>query len=293
MLAVTWANDSRGRSVFWLPYSCPARPSGRPLMINSVSRRGHRQILLATFSRPITAFPQLMFLFHATRRRNFGLAPAAGWAEDAGALGRFAAGFDVAHGGAGVLVPGLGHDELERAFGVAEVGRGAVPELVEIQPGVVVQQDAAAVIAEAGPAGVRADVGGALAGGPGRVAFGQEQRSARTRSAAGQAQLAREQAGGAGVPVHPLDRAAFGPDGRRRFSRSRSCTSISRISAARAAVSYSIRRRVFSRSGMSRPDSSRWTAVLGPALVSSEFSLRRSQSAGTEGRASVSWPGTR
>ena len=86
-------------------------------MINSVSRRGHRQILLATFSRPITAFPQLMFPFHATRRRNLGLAPAAGWAEDAGALGRFAAGFDVAHGGAEVLVPGLGHDELERDFG--------------------------------------------------------------------------------------------------------------------------------------------------------------------------------
>jgi len=45
----------------------------------------------------------------------------AGWAEDAGALGHFAAGFDVAHGGAGVLVPGLGHDELERDFGVAGV----------------------------------------------------------------------------------------------------------------------------------------------------------------------------
>ena len=46
---------------------------------------------------------------------------AAGWAEDAGDLGDgFAAGFDVAHGGAGVLVPGLGHDELERDFGVAE-----------------------------------------------------------------------------------------------------------------------------------------------------------------------------
>jgi len=26
--------------------------SGRPLMVNLVSRRGHRQILLATFSRP-------------------------------------------------------------------------------------------------------------------------------------------------------------------------------------------------------------------------------------------------
>jgi hypothetical protein len=52
----------------------PARPSGRPLMINSVSRRGHRQVLLATFSRPKTAFPQLMSPFQATRRRNSGLA---------------------------------------------------------------------------------------------------------------------------------------------------------------------------------------------------------------------------
>jgi hypothetical protein len=45
---------------------------------------------------------------------------AAGWAEDAGDLGDgFAAGFDAAHGGAEILVPGLGHDELERDFGVA------------------------------------------------------------------------------------------------------------------------------------------------------------------------------
>ena len=43
-------------------------------------------------------------------------------AEDASDLGDgFAAGFDVAHGGAEVLVPGLGHDELERDSGVAEV----------------------------------------------------------------------------------------------------------------------------------------------------------------------------
>ena len=61
-----------------------------------------------------------------------------------------------------------------------------------------------------GPGRCAGRCGGALADGPGRIAFGQEQRSARTRSAAGQAQLAREQAGGAGVPVHPLDRAAFG-----------------------------------------------------------------------------------
>ena len=52
---------------------CSARPSGRPLMINSVSRRWHRRILLATFSRPSAAFPQLMSPFQATRRRNLGL----------------------------------------------------------------------------------------------------------------------------------------------------------------------------------------------------------------------------
>jgi hypothetical protein len=46
---------------------------GRPLMINSVSRRGHRQILLATFSRPKTVFSQLMYPFQATRRRNLSL----------------------------------------------------------------------------------------------------------------------------------------------------------------------------------------------------------------------------
>src|SRR6266568_3285870 len=55
----------------YMPLSGAA--SGRPLMINSVSRRGHRQILLATFSRLNTAFPQLMSPFQATRRRNLGL----------------------------------------------------------------------------------------------------------------------------------------------------------------------------------------------------------------------------
>jgi hypothetical protein len=52
---------------------CPARPSGGPLMINLVSRRGHRQVLLATFSRPKTAFPQFTSPFQATRGRNLSL----------------------------------------------------------------------------------------------------------------------------------------------------------------------------------------------------------------------------
>ena len=43
------------------------------VMINLVSRRGHRQILLATFSRPKPAFPQLRSPFQATRQRNLRL----------------------------------------------------------------------------------------------------------------------------------------------------------------------------------------------------------------------------
>jgi hypothetical protein len=35
MLAVTWTNDARGRSVFWL-HALSGTASGRPLMINSV-----------------------------------------------------------------------------------------------------------------------------------------------------------------------------------------------------------------------------------------------------------------
>jgi hypothetical protein len=61
-----------GRCSGYMPLSGTA--SGRPLMINSVSRRGHRQILLATFSRQKTAFPQLMCPFQATCRRNLRLA---------------------------------------------------------------------------------------------------------------------------------------------------------------------------------------------------------------------------
>jgi len=60
-----------GRCSGYMPLSGTA--SGRPLMINSVSRRGHRQILLATFSGPKTALPQLMSPFQATPRRNLRL----------------------------------------------------------------------------------------------------------------------------------------------------------------------------------------------------------------------------
>src|SRR5689334_23930943 len=60
-----------GRRSGYMPLSGPA--SGRPLMINSVSRRGHRQILLATFPWPKIAFPQPKSPFKATRRRNLSL----------------------------------------------------------------------------------------------------------------------------------------------------------------------------------------------------------------------------
>ena len=68
-----------GRRSGYMPLSGTA--SGRPLMINSVSRRGHRQIILATFPRPKTAFPQLKSPFKATRRRNLSLKQVAQAAE--------------------------------------------------------------------------------------------------------------------------------------------------------------------------------------------------------------------
>src|SRR5712691_7040638 len=55
----------------YMPLSGAA--SGRPLMISLVSGRGHRQILLATFSRPKAAFLQLMSPFQATCRRSLRL----------------------------------------------------------------------------------------------------------------------------------------------------------------------------------------------------------------------------
>ena len=63
-----------------------------------------------------------------------GSVTAPGRAEQAGDLGDGRiAGFDVAHGGARGLVPGLGHDQLKRDLLVAEVGRCGVTELVELQ----------------------------------------------------------------------------------------------------------------------------------------------------------------
>ena len=97
-----------------------------------------------------------------------GSVAAPGRAEQAGDLGDgLVAGLDVAHDGARGLVPGLGHDQLQRDLLVTEVGRCGVTELVELQAaaggggGVFLEQDPGAVVAQAAPAGVRADVTGA------------------------------------------------------------------------------------------------------------------------------------
>src|SRR6202021_322816 len=67
-------------------------------------------------------------------RAALGSVAASGRAEQAGDLGdSLVAGLDVAHDGARGLVPGLGHDQLQRDLLVAEVGRGGVAELVEVQ----------------------------------------------------------------------------------------------------------------------------------------------------------------
>ena len=68
-----------------------------------------------------------------------GSVAAPGRAEQAGDLGdSLVAGLDVAHDGARGLVPGLGHDQLQRDLLVAEVGRGGVTELMEVQAALAV-----------------------------------------------------------------------------------------------------------------------------------------------------------
>jgi hypothetical protein len=124
------------------------------------------------------------------------------------------AGLDVAHGGAGAAMPGLGHDQLEGGALLPERGGGRVPELVQVpsglpvaEAGVVVEQDAGAVVAEAGPACIGTQVLGP--GHPGRdgPALGEEQRAAGAP-----VDQAGQEAGGAGGPVHVLDRPALGAD---------------------------------------------------------------------------------
>ena len=168
------------------------------------------------------------------------------------------------------------------------MSRGAVAELVEFPAAaggdrVVAEQGAAPVVAEPGPAGVRADV--TRSGPPGGDGFapGQEQGPlARLVPSGSRSSLGSRRA--VPVPHHtsslapPLERI-----GALRFSRSRSSTLSARISEVRAAVSYSIRHSVFSRSGISRRVSSRSIAAFGTARAWPGCSLRRSQSAGTDG----------
>jgi hypothetical protein len=126
-----------------------------------------------------------------------GSVSAPGRSEQAGGL---VAGLDVAHDGARGLVPGLGHDQLQRDLLVAEVGRGGVTKLVEVQvAGVLLEQDPGAVVAQAAPAGVRADVTGRGPAGGDGPAGGQEQRPAGARGAVGQAQQPGQQVRGPGV----------------------------------------------------------------------------------------------
>lgn len=114
-------------------------------------------------------------------RRVSGCGGVAGWREDAGDPGDgFAAGAGVAHGRAGVAVAGLGHDELERDLLLAEVGGGGVAELVGVQADLLIHADADAVVAEAGPSGVGADVLGTWAACGDGFAVGEEERSAGT-----------------------------------------------------------------------------------------------------------------
>jgi hypothetical protein len=74
-------------------------------------------------------------------------------------------------------VAGLGHDEVERGLGVAEVGGGRVAELVGAESRVLLEEDADAVVAEAGPSGVRADVFGRGTSGGDGTAVRKEQRA--------------------------------------------------------------------------------------------------------------------
>src|SRR5664279_2622045 len=134
----------------------------------------------------------------------------AGWGdvEEFGDLGDgFAAGPDVAHGGAGVAVPGLGHDQLEGNAVLAEVGGCGVAELVQYPAGVLAEQHPGAVVAEPGSSGAGAQVLGAGPAGRAGAAFGEEHRAGFAA-----ADEAGQQVGGAGAPVDPFGVAALGAD---------------------------------------------------------------------------------
>ena len=103
----------------------------------------------------------------------------AGWVEEFGCCGNGGeSGFGVAGEGADRAVVGLSHDHGGVSAVLAEVGGCGVAELVELESGVVLDEGAGAVIAQAHPVGFGADVSlgcGGSAGGAG-PAFGAEDR---------------------------------------------------------------------------------------------------------------------
>jgi hypothetical protein len=100
--------------------------------------------------------------------------------------------------GYGTAKPGgrNGRDGL----GVTEMGGGAVPELVEVESGVLGEQHAGAVVAEPGPARVRADVFSVGAAGRDRATLGQEQRATCAGGAVRQAQQPGQESALLGFP---------------------------------------------------------------------------------------------
>lgn len=75
---------------------------------------------------------------------------------------------------------GLGHDHGDVGAVFAEVGGREVAQLVQVQPGVLLDQGVRPVIAQPDPLGLRAEIplaGGGAAAGAGSP-FGQEQRPA-------------------------------------------------------------------------------------------------------------------
>ena len=72
MLAVTWANDTRGKSVFWL--HAAVRRGIWPSVDDQlgITPRASSDSSGYIFAAE-TTFPQLMSPFQATRRRNLGL----------------------------------------------------------------------------------------------------------------------------------------------------------------------------------------------------------------------------
>jgi hypothetical protein len=145
-----------------------------------------------------------------------------------------------------------------------------VAQLVQRPSGAHAKQFGGSSVRQPGPPAGRVQV--EAGDGAGRPAVAQEDWSAGPAG-----QQAGEELGRPGLPEHPLDRATLAVHPGRRLARSRSSTSKASSSLARAAVSYSSRHRVRSRSGRSRRANSRssWPRVR--PLVRSTWSRRPSR----------------